>query len=327
MGLKYTEIEIPKDDPFKFCKLKRRPYAEALTSILNNFSESFVLSINNQWGTGKTTFVKMWKQYLSNEGFNTLYFNAWESDFESDPLVALMSELQTLTKKSDATFKSLIKNGSKITQKVLPALIKAIAEKYIETKVITDAIEKITESTSEILRDEINEYATKKQGLKDFRTDLEKFLSENNSDKPLIFFIDELDRCKPDYAVEVLEKVKHFFNVRGIIFVLSIDKIQLTNAIRGYYGSEKIDGMEYLRRFIDVEYNIPLPDSNLFIKYLYDYLDLKSFFNSTERSQFQEFRDEPQTFLKFAKTIFQNPNLTLRQQEKIFTRVSWLLLL
>ena len=51
------------------------------------------LFLTGKAGTGKTTFVKMWQQYLNNASYKTLYFNAWENDFDSSPLVAIMSEL------------------------------------------------------------------------------------------------------------------------------------------------------------------------------------------------------------------------------------------
>lgn len=320
MKIRHSKIEIIVEDPFKNCKLDRKKYANALTSILTSFSEGFVLALNNKWGTGKTTFIEMWKQDLENQNFKTLYFNAWENDFESDPLIALMSELKTLKGIQDQTFKSLIKNGAKISQKILPLLIKAIAEKYIETKVITDAIEKITDSSSEILKDEIIEYADKKKSLKDFKEDLEKYIRDNNNGKPLVFFVDELDRCKPTYAIDVLEKIKHFFSVPGIVFILSIDKIQLINSVRGFYGSEQIDGEEYLRRFINVEFHLPTPETGLFSKYLFEYFNFSEFFNDPVRIGHHQLQNDAELFLKSASIIFTNYELTLRQQEYIFSQ-------
>lgn len=87
--------------------------------------------------------------------------------------------------------------------------------------------------------------------------------------------------------MEVLERIKHFFSIKGIVFVLSIDKEQLCNSIRGHYGSDRINAEEYLRRFIDVEYKLPQPDINSYCKYLYDYFDFKDFFNQDERTRYQ----------------------------------------
>lgn len=67
-----------------------------------------------------------------------------------------------------------------------------------------------------------------------------------------MFFIDELDRCRPTFAIELLERIKHLFDIQNIVFVLSIDKEQLEASTAAAYGSA-INAPEYLRRFIDLE--------------------------------------------------------------------------
>jgi predicted KAP-like P-loop ATPase len=127
MKIKHHELEIPPDDPFKNCKLQRKKYAEVLTRITETYADGFVLAINNEWGTGKTTFVKMWEQSLKTKGFNTIYFNAWENDFDNIPLVAFMSELKNIvTSKNEAIFKSAIEKGAALTKNVVPSLIKRL---------------------------------------------------------------------------------------------------------------------------------------------------------------------------------------------------------
>lgn len=93
MNCKLGKLEIPADQPFLNCKLGREKYAEVLKAIITTYKKGFVLAIDGKWGTGKTTFVEMWKAYLELDKFHTLYFNAWENDFISDPLVGLIGEL------------------------------------------------------------------------------------------------------------------------------------------------------------------------------------------------------------------------------------------
>jgi hypothetical protein len=319
MKIKHHEIEIPQENPFANCKLAREPYAKVLSEIVNAYADGFVLAINNEWGTGKTTFVKMWQQQLKNEGFQTIYFNAWENDFDSNPLVALMSELETLTnEKNKKIFKSVVEKGAVLVKNVAPAILKAVVNKYLDSKVITDAIENTTKATTEILEEEIKEYASKKKTIVEFRKELEKFIKQADSTKPLIFIVDELDRCRPNYSVEVLEQIKHFFSVSGIVFVLSIDKNHLASAVNGFYGSEKIDSNEYLRRFIDLEYSIPSPNPKLFNRYLFEYYQFNIFFSSVERKKYPEFRDDVQSLLQITDVLFSIDNTTLRQQERVF---------
>ncbi|HBX50381.1 MAG: hypothetical protein A2275_17330 [Bacteroidetes bacterium RIFOXYA12_FULL_35_11] len=313
-----NNIAIDPNNPFENCKLGRAKYAEVLTSIVETYADGFVLAINNEWGTGKTTFVKMWQQHL-NPKLRTIYFNAWENDFEQNPLAAIVSELSALQdKKSEKIFKSLIEKGAVLTKHIIPQIVKAIASKYIDTEALHETIEKTAEGITEIFSNEIKNYATKKKGFVEFREKLTEFIAATENKKPIVFFIDELDRCRPDYAVQILENVKHFFSVSGIVFVLSIDKIQLSHAIRGFYGSDKINSDEYLRRFIDVEYSIPEPNTKDFCKYLFDFFEFDVFFNSKIRKTKNKFEKDKTKFIDASSLLFDKYRLPLRRQEKIF---------
>ena len=319
MNIKHYEIEIEPENPFANCKLDRQKYSGILTNIINSYPNGFVLGLNNKWGTGKTTFVKMWEQDLKNNGFQTLYFNAWENDFENNPLTALMGELKTLTtKETEPSFKKTLKKASTLTKHIAPIIAKAIADRYIDTEGVKDAIIGVTKGLSDVFENEVNEYQNKKKSISDFRQSLAEFIANTNEGKPLIFIVDELDRCRPNYAVSILEQIKHFFSIPNIVFILSIDKEQLGNAVKGVYGSNDIDAEEYLRRFIDIEYSIPEPETGFFYKYLYDYFQFDDFFQSKERSQYRELQSDKSNFLETCKLIFTNARIPLRQQEKIF---------
>lgn len=319
MNIKHVEIEIEKENPFANCKLDRQKYSDVLTNIIQSFPYGFVLALNNKWGTGKTTFIKMWEQDLKNKNFQTVYFNAWENDFENNPLTALMGELKTLTTEAtEPDFKRTLKKASILTKNIAPVIAKAIADRYINTDAVKDAIVGVTQGLSEVFENEVNEYEKKKKSICDFRLSLSKFIANTNEGKPLIFIIDELDRCRPNYAVSILEQIKHFFSVPNIVFILSIDKEQLGNAIQGVYGSDKIDSDEYLRRFIDIEFSIPEPEVDLFYKYLYDYFQYDEFFQLPERLKSSELKSDKSNFLETCKLLFTNSMVPLRQQEKIF---------
>jgi len=319
MTIRHLEIEIESGKPFANCKLGREKYANILTDIANAYSNGFVLAINNKWGTGKTTFVRMWQQDLKDKEYQTVYFNAWENDFENNPLTALMGELKTLTKKStEPKFKSTLKKAATLSKHIAPIVAQAIADRYINTKEIKEAIVGVTRGLSDVFENDVNEYAKKKKSIAEFRTSLSDFIENTYQDKPVIFIVDELDRCRPDYAVSILEQIKHFFSVPNIVFVLSIDKEQLGNAVRGVYGSDKIDADEYLRRFIDIEYSIPEPGNDIFYKYLYDYFGFDDFINSDNRRQYRELQSDKQNFLAICKLLFTNASIPLRQQEKVF---------
>ena len=316
--MKHEDIVIDKENPFANCKLGREPYANILSSIVDSYAKGFVLAINGEWGVGKTTFVKMWMQKLKNEGHKTIYFNAWENDFVSEPMVGILGELKSLiTTGTEKCFTSILEKAAEFSNKMIPALAKGIVKKYAGEE-FADLIEKGAEATTDLFKDEIKNYDKKKEGLQALRDDLYNLVAQNNGGKPVVFIIDELDRCRPDYAVEVLEKVKHFFSVQGIVFVLSIDKKQLGNSIRGYYGSENINADEYLRSFIDIEYSLPEPSVEIFCKYLYDYFTFEDFFGTAIRQAHPSWRYDKEFFLKLSIKLLSAKHLTLRQVEKLY---------
>lgn len=303
---KLGDVDIKPGHAFDGCKLNRKKYAEILTQIVSQYNQGCVLAINGEWGTGKTTFVKMWKQYLEDDKFNTLYFNAWENDFISDPLIGFIGEFKELNidNKLDTELNNVTTNASKIAF----SLIKG----YINLKTGSDVAKTFKECT-DLLSKEFENYEDQKNSIEGFRTALKKFVNKCDKERSIIFFVDELDRCNPAYAVKVLERIKHLFSIPNIIFVLSVDKKQLCNAIKGYYGSESLDAENYLKRFIDIEYNLPEPSYEDFCNYLYDKFEIEKHINNLHYGK---------NYKSFSIKLFQHNKLSLRQMEKIYSHVS-----
>ena len=92
--------------------------------------------------------------------------------------------------------------------------------------------------------------------------------------------IDELDRCRPSYAVELLEVVKHLFGVDRIVFVLAINRSELAHSVRALYGSG-FDAENYLRRFFDVDFRLPEPERKAFIDSMIDAINIREYFERT----------------------------------------------
>lgn len=321
-SLRSKEPEIPAGKPFENCKLDREQYATVLTQIIESYKDGFVLSVNNKWGEGKTTFIKMWRKYLGlpEHRFKTIYFNAWEHDFGQDPMAAILSEIKSLDLGDEDELEGIIKKAAKFSIHAIPILLKAAAEKYIDTETFTEGIKELSEKAIDAFQSEVDEYAKKKESLIKFKEALGDYVSK--LEKPLVFIIDELDRCNPKYAVEVLEIVKHFFSVSGIVFVLSIDKEQLGNAIRGYYGSDRINADEYLRRFIDLEYSLPSPKIGPFIRFIFEKSGINAFLKDPRRQNTYFDRNESDQFFNMANTFFLHYKTDLRSVEKILNHLS-----
>ena len=234
------KIIIDEEEPFKNDKLDRELIANNLTKIIENKEGSFVLSIDSGWGTGKTTFIEMWVQKLKIEkNVIPIYYNAWENDDFNDPLLAIINSI-------DEYF------NSKRRKKKLYETLDEVKEH--SKRVIFNGLKRgIKKATGDIIDpcdfkvfDEYKEYKKNKKGITDSLLKLYYVYK-----KKIIIFIDELDRCRPTFAIETLERIKHIFDVPGFVFVLSVDKDQLSHSVKGLYGQD-MDSQGYLRRFFDI---------------------------------------------------------------------------
>ncbi|MCL6264923.1 KAP family P-loop NTPase fold protein [Flagellimonas myxillae] len=316
MELRNKEIIIG-ENPFENCLLEREQYANVLTSIISNYKKGFVLAIDNEWGTGKTTFVKMWQKYLENKDYRTIYFNAWENDFQDEVIVALLSELKKLQDDSEELFAKVLNKTLPLLKNVGLELLKHAVGKATGDKAVELIAEGVGEYTLDSLQQGLNDFEEKKNSIQEFRECLKDYVNSGDDENPIVFIIDELDRCRPNYAVEILEKMKHLFNVEGVVFVISIDKIQLGHSIRGVYGSEYIDSNEYLRRFIDVEFSLPKPDVKDYTLFLTTHFGLRDFYTSTDRIRHGEFSEDLNALVFMLDLIQKSNNPTLRQLEKM----------
>lgn len=310
------EIEVPEDNPFANDILDREPCVNTFLSLIKMYSTTgCVIALDGEWGTGKTTFVKMLMQKL-NRGGHPLYFNAWENDYVSDPLIALLAELKNLSPNSKK-WDNVVASGGKIITSIATSAIKSVVKNKlgIDSDVVTSGIDE----AGKILKHDIDNYSKQKSTFEEFRKALQEYVVDNTTEEfPVVFFIDELDRCNPQFAVHVLERIKHLFDIPNVIFVLSVNKNQLGYAIQGYYGSANIDSNNYLRRFIDIEYSLPQPKGDKFIQYLYDTYKFHEVFNNKARNQHQAFSSDSHKFKKMASFLVSSSNIDLRTTDKIF---------
>ena len=312
---RYKEIEIPEANPFANDALGRDKFAATLESIVSVYAETgCVISLNGEWGTGKTTFVKMLSQDMRNKGYHPLYFNAWTNDFVSDPLGALLSELKEIFPKTDKWDK-VITLGGKIAVDVVAQATKSIIEKKLGIDV-----KDIAKTISSDLKKGIDEYSEQKKAFEDFKQALQEYVTDNTTapDKPVVFFVDELDRCNPHFAVQVLERIKHLFDIPNVIFVIVINKHQLGHAVCGYYGSEGMDADNYFRRFFDIELTIPDVDLEKYIDVLYTAYDFDAVLDNSSRHSNYRLRQDAAAFRSILKYLLSTSNFDLRTIDKFF---------
>lgn len=208
--------------------------------------------------------------------------------------------------------------SAKILKRSIPVVIKLATAGIIDTN--EAAADIISSATEKLALDSIESYEKRQEDITNFKQELENFAQSlyGESNKPLIFFIDELDRCRPNFAIEVLEKAKHLFNVKNILFVISIDKRELGYSIKAIYGNE-FDTDGYLRRFIDLNYYLPAPNTESFCKFLVERFQFDTFFEKRTHSELRYDHDE---FIKVSFNLFSLVNFSLRTIEQCFTQIS-----
>lgn len=312
------DIEITANDPFANDALGRMQYAKIFESIVSIYAEAgCVIALNGGWGTGKTTFVRMLQQDMQNLGYHPLYFNAWTNDFVSDPLIALISELKNIFPQTDK-FDKIVELGGKI----LVDIAASAAKTLIKNKTGID-VENITSTISNDLKKGIDQYAEQKKAFVDFKQALQEYVTDNTSepDKPVVFFIDELDRCNPHFAVQVLERVKHLFEIPNIVFVIVINKNQLCHAIHGYYGSSEIDADNYLRRFIDIEFSLPNADILKYCDMLYNTYNFSEIIENSARQTNSRLQQDAIAFPQILKYLLCSADFDLRTMDKFIAGV------
>lgn len=267
-SIKTKDISINPQSPFDNDLLDREEEIINLTNIIQNVQEPLVFAINAPWGTGKTTFIRLWCAYLEQKNLNFICFNAWETDFAEDPLIALISKLDKWVTDNG---KSQNEKWDKFKKDILPKILKRslIAGAKVATVGALD-MEKdyekiIADFSGDITGDLIDKFNEKSQAITQFKDVIKKVLDKlPKEQKNLIIFIDELDRCRPTYAIELLERIKHLFSVERLVFILSTDIEQLSHSICAVYGNN-FESKKYLKRFIDLDYSLKEPDLKKYI--------------------------------------------------------------
>jgi len=235
MKYRLPDLDIPADNPFQNDVLDRKPLVEFLAGLISRLSGPFVLALDSPWGTGKTTLVRMLTAQLEMDQFECVYFNAWKVDYVTDPLVALVSAIDDIhlsESAAESSFRSHLKTAKKITSVVAKRAV--IAGVKVATLGVLDVEETIETMVSDVAGEMagnlVDAFKKEKEALDKFRCEVEKAAAQlkvAGRKDTLVFFVDELDRCRPTFAIEMLERIKHLFDVPNIVFVLSIDKSQL----------------------------------------------------------------------------------------------------
>lgn len=250
-------------------------------------AQSYVLAIDAPYGQGKTFFLERFRRQLALK-HPVAHLDAWIDDANDEPLVAIMAALQDAldpfirrTEKVGEKFRAVRAAALPIIGKAISGAGAAIAKRYLgpgiadavgeefakaNSKTIDAVAEGVAEGAQAGVDDLIDReaqlmldaYQRRRSSREKFKANLGALVksldeTEVGARSPLFVIVDELDRCRPDFAIRVLEEIKHFFDVPGIVFILAIHGDQLSKSVRAIYGSD-FDSDAYLRRFFTRKY-------------------------------------------------------------------------
>lgn len=318
----------PKKDIFQ-----RAEFGKGIANLLGESSDPLIIVLDAPWGMGKTTFIRMLSGHLRNQNFPVIYFDAFKNDHVDNGFLAIAGEIIRTSKelnqdgstKHKAFVKAaaraggiLLRMGAKIGVKAatLGAIDAADFEglKSVANDVAKEASTKADEYVESLLKLQSQEHETienVRRTLSELAGSLPEVESDSNeARKPVVFIIDELDRCKPTFALELLEKIKHVFSIPNVHFILATHLSQLESTVRFSYGSDT-DAKTYLQKFYNIILHFPEPSVyrnerhiSKYINYLSQALELSS--------------DD----MSFVENVAEAQQLSLRTIERIATTIA-----
>lgn len=269
-----AKIETPFDGDL----WNRKELADRLEDYVSRLNVGATIALDAEWGAGKSWFVRNWHAQLEKNGSKVVYLNAFNQDYIDDPFLTISMEIANCIKNEESNFKNIKEVIGNTYRAILPSLpmllwtlTTSLAGMGLFAKQVADVIDNVknsgelSEKAGELLNEKLKEhlsgqvenYENEKKSLEYFKTQLTEITKE--FDKPLVFIVDELDRCKPEFAIRLIERVKHFFDIPNVVFVLAINKNQLEESINHYYGFDS--SANYLEKFID--FSIKLKNQDL----------------------------------------------------------------
>ncbi|CAH6879073.1 KAP NTPase domain-containing protein [Vibrio chagasii] len=241
-------------------EFNRQSIAINIINLLESDISISPLIIDGGWGTGKTEFCcKLINLYKEKDSSSIIYIDAYKSDHADEPLLTILAEVLKLVPEKDG-------KRQKTINKILPAIrfglktsLKAGVGHLLKTDAadIAEGFEKeVAQATDAAIDASVESILKSHIEAEESLAALQQVLKKLSSEKPITIFIDELDRCKPSYAIKLLEVIKHTFNVPNVKFVLVTNSKQLEASIEHCYGNG-VDASKYLDKFIN--YKIALP--------------------------------------------------------------------
>lgn len=231
-------------------------FAGKLQELLKVVDTPYVIGLDGGYGTGKTHFATRFAAQMQPE-IRTIYFSAWEKDYIKEPLNFFIEEISLLIKKEPASF---LDNNIELVKNLLQSLW--LATESVGVAFGVPGFQIGCNVSVRKFRKQLENLKLSKDVLQEAKLNLTEYIKLLPHGK-LVFIVDDLDRCRPDIAVKLLEVIKHFFDIEGLIVVMPINQERLKLYIDAFYGiqieAKERSGVheDYLRKFLNDIINIP----------------------------------------------------------------------
>ena len=227
---------------------------------------SLVVGLDAPFGSGKSSFLSMWANLLREKHETDptsplpILINAWEDDFCGEPLLSLVASFSKALEDEEGTSATIGKRIRKAARQVFWFGV-GLANSIVRAKTGADPVaagklaqEKTEDQSTEPNADLFSLFHCRQDALRSLKQELASAIESESVN--MFVIVDELDRCRPDYAITFLETLKHIFDIHGLIVVLAIDRGQIENSARALFG-QGLNADEYLRKFISRSFKLP----------------------------------------------------------------------
>lgn len=282
---------------------QRKPYAEFLKNLIlscdkyhrDDDVKAYAIALDSHWGTGKSIFLEKFKAMLEQDcqdQLRVVRYNAWENDFWDNAFepfadAVFSNPLFAAPLADQKEEKALTKVVSAVKHLVI-ALTKKRLEDYLDLEHLTQAGSALAGVASSYISSDPNAitpaYSSFKENLKELQNAMGTLLQETIPDGKLVIIIDELDRCRPIFAIETLEIVKHIMDVSNVVYLFALDVQQLGAAVKQVYGADT-DSIGYLMRFFSYYTHLPEAKKQFVIEKIVSPLNLEIHDNYTDLGQ------------------------------------------
>ncbi|MDX1838861.1 hypothetical protein DIZ81_13955 [Legionella taurinensis] len=291
-------------------EFNRKIIANNLNILLSKLSISPMV-IDGGWGIGKTIFCKKLINLIKENNTENIciYFDAFKADHTNEPLLAFFASISSfLPGKSVQKFKEItIPILRVITLGIAKAAASHFTGKYAD-EMMQNIANVAEDSTTSYLNSLFESYTQLEQNIKLLKDKLKEIAEQN----PLYIFIDELDRCRPDFSIAMIEIVKHLFELDQIKFIFVANLDQINSALQHKYGLSNPNAKTYLDKFFKYQFKLS-PDSKLESVHNSE----KHFENKLKESNYEVVKSMVSDRMDFFKRMIVGNNLSLRDVEKL----------